>query len=292
MIIDRLVRACTTGERCRQSRGVDAISRKGLALLAEHQLWREAAETIIAIDAIHPTSQLRFVRAWSLASFGKFIDDDDLFFAFLRKVMPAYTGGDEFMYRGQLAGDRIGSSWTLTPHIALKFALFGDQNVDPLALALNGRARKSPREGAIMLKGLVPAERIICAPYLMNGLEAECIIDPRGVEFESQPASEAFGWVKEQALETLDTFSILVAVVAQIAERNDAGDEPINETLVRAAYAGDENAQALIDGGLLDGPIMARQWDRLARAVSKRLSGPLNVFPCGLRIVDGDYSPL
>jgi hypothetical protein len=61
-----------------------------------------------------------------------------------------------------------------------------------------------------------------------------------------------------------------VATLAQIGERHAAiDDEPLSDMLTKAARAGDEYAQALIDGGSLEMPIVPQHWERLSIKISK-----------------------
>jgi hypothetical protein len=70
-------------------------------------------------------------------------------------------------------------SWTPRPEIALRFALCGfDRH----------KAPKDYRADAVILRAVVPAANIISAPAL-HGIGEECIIDPSGIEFTTEPAS-------------------------------------------------------------------------------------------------------
>ncbi len=146
------------------------------------------------MDAIHPRAQDRFLEAWVAGTWmGVHVANDldqDLVVAFLRKVLPAYIGYDTLLFRGQAAGP-IGLSWTRSPNMALKFALFGARHVDPLAILGDGRA------DAVILGAIVPAAHIICAPCLQRGRgQGEYIVDARGFEFFTEPASEAAIWIR------------------------------------------------------------------------------------------------
>jgi hypothetical protein len=81
---------------------------------------------------------------------------------------------------GQVRGP-VGVSWTPLPHIALRFGLFGFENEN--------------RADGVVLRANVLAANIISAPAL-QGLGSEYIIDPRGVEFSTEPASEAAAWIR------------------------------------------------------------------------------------------------
>lgn len=282
-ILDRLIEACTTGKPCRLSRGVDAISPKGLGLLVKQGVWPQAVDAIMKLDAVHPMAQLRFVKVWCYGwlgrpsdgialAFSQCIEDQDLFFAFLRKIMPPYHGGDEFLFRGQPGTNPVGASWSLCAHVALKFALFGYTNVDAITLALNGRPKRkiAPRENAVILSCAVPAKNIISAPCWLNGLEGQFIVDPRrGLEIQSEPASEAFDWVRQEVREMIDGCALLMAELGHIGRLFGAEeDEPMKDAVERAAWLGNENAQALIDGGMLDMPVVPKLWKRLRAIVS------------------------
>jgi hypothetical protein len=69
-------------------------------------------------------------------------------------------------------------SRTGSPHIALKFALHGVEDVDPLGVTLG-----EVKEGdGVILRSIVPAANII------GTADMEFIIDPRGVEFSTEPS--------------------------------------------------------------------------------------------------------
>ncbi|MCK1742225.1 hypothetical protein IVA80_15475 [Bradyrhizobium sp. 139] len=220
--------------------------------MAERKLWREAAKAILALDCIHPRAQRRFVEAWSMVSFSRYVTDGDLFFALLRKVMPPYVGEAVELFRGQRRGDRTGLSWTLSPHIALKFAMLGEENIDPIDLTLDGPGERQPRADGVILQACVPALNIICAPCLLTGLEGEYIIDPRGVEFAAAPAKEAAGWIRDELAGALEDLGSIANCVYAIGNRHGRRpDEQIDGLLKRAADVGDADAEALIGGGLL-----------------------------------------
>jgi hypothetical protein len=231
---------------------IAALSHKGFQLLAERKLLHRAAEAVIGMESIHPRAQQRLLNLWSKASFGHFLSDDDLLFAFARKVLPPYDGGDQLLFRGQRQGARVGASWTISPHIALKFAWCGVQNVDPVKLALDG-PEKPPAADGVILSAIVPASAIICAPCLRLALEGEYIVDPRGLEFSITPAAQAVDWVRDQVLEGLGLCAMLSWQLQGISERHgDIRDEPIVEFVRMAAGRGDAEAQELIDGGMLE----------------------------------------
>lgn len=201
-ILDRLIEACLTGEECRTSdqgrRRWIAISPSGVGLLARHRIWPHAAEHIAQLGGVHPRAQERFLDLWSRVGWvlRGHVANDELYFPMMRKILPPYEGGAKTLYRGQVRSERAGPSWTRSPHIALKFALWGIDNVDPIRLALKG-IPKGGREDAVVLKAEVPANHIICAPCLLGEAEGEYIIDPRSVEFTSEPARQAALWIKK-----------------------------------------------------------------------------------------------
>lgn len=180
--LDRLLRACATGYGCRS-----LIGRKGLIELGRLGLWQTAAQRIIELDRIHPRAQECWLDMWILGVFcgintGRPLLDLDLTIDLARKILPPYWGGDVVLYRGQLASDPVGMSWSWLPLEALHFA----------------KAHKG--DDAVILRALVPASEIICAPALEKRDDNEFVIDPRGVEFEAQPVSEALSWVGWHAL--------------------------------------------------------------------------------------------
>jgi hypothetical protein len=196
-ILARLLRACATGYGCRS-----VISRKGLGNLTRQALWYEAAKAIIQLDEIHPRAQDRFLEAWLAGTWmGVHVSslDPDLVVAFLRKVLPAYIGYDTLLFRGQVPGP-VGLSWTRSPYMALNFALFGARHVDPFAILGDGRA------DAVVLAAIVPAANIICAPCLhrLGRGQGEYVIDPRGVEFSIELATEAAVWIDEHVAGMLE----------------------------------------------------------------------------------------
>ncbi|MBR1145075.1 hypothetical protein [Bradyrhizobium sp. AUGA SZCCT0431] len=163
--------------------------------MTRQNLWREAAEAIIRLDAIYPRSQDCFLDCWLKpcpglhhavsSSLG-----DDPAIALLRRMLPAYCGYDTILFRGQPEGPP-GRCWSADPKVALWYALYGERDKFPLELD-GGRA------GAVVLQAIVPAANIICAPALMmKNNNAEYIIDPRGFEYSIQPAEEAAGWIIE-----------------------------------------------------------------------------------------------
>ena len=196
--ISRLIRACATGYGCKS-----AISANGLAQLTRRGLWKLAAQSILELEEVHYRAQQCWLDVWLIGVFcglsngGRPLLERDLTIDLARKVLPPYWGGAVLLYRGQLSTDPIGMSWTWAPMTALKFAR-----------EHYGRFDKSG-DDAVILRALVPASEIICAPLLQKkkiDFEQEFIIDPRGIEFETQPMTQALSWIGFQTMETIARF--------------------------------------------------------------------------------------
>ena len=169
--VDKFISACATGK----GRG---LCLTGLGGLTRDEAWPEAMRAVIELGAVHSDARLRFLNAWtrvSTYSIREWVDDDDLLFTALRVLLPPYDGGPMCLYRGQRKGEPIGMSWTRSIHIAVKFALYGLANVDPLNLH---KARIPPRRNGILLTAKASSE-IISAPCLLDFAEGEFIVDPR-----------------------------------------------------------------------------------------------------------------
>jgi hypothetical protein len=165
---------------------VKAISTEGLRVLIALDIWGEALRGIIALDAVHPNAQRRFLEAWKRMQFRQSIKGvgDDLFFTGLRKMLPPYHA-DRYhdgenpvtLYRGQAPDAPIGYSWTAYKPVALRFAAFGfaDPEYDPEEWTID--------EDGMVLTAKVPTSAIICAPWQYDHSERECefIVDPRGI---------------------------------------------------------------------------------------------------------------
>jgi hypothetical protein len=173
-VIERLVKAVRTGSP------ITALRLGELGLLSHHKCWAEAMRAVVEIDVAHPDAQMQFLKSWVRVEFAimRGACDDDLFFAALRKLMPAYQGPPMTLYRGQRKGDPVGASWTRSLQIAVKFALYGTENVDPNALH---RARVPPSKGGVVLVADNVQAEIISAPCLLGFQEGEFIVDPRRV---------------------------------------------------------------------------------------------------------------
>lgn len=220
-------------------------------MLTEHGLWLPAAKEIVRLKAVHPRAQWRFVKVWRRYSFcPHFIGDDDLLFAFLRKVMPPYEGDNVFLYRGQCDAEPIGASWTVQPHIAFKHALFGERNVDAMSLALDGIKRRKPRHGAVIMKAFVPATNIISMPASLDRRDGEYIVDSRGIAFATEPALQAAGWIRADLIEGLEACVNVAGLVVAVARRHKLEGKPL-EILSAAADAGDLEAEILLGSGMV-----------------------------------------
>ena len=125
----------------------------GLGQLTQHKLW--------------PQSMLR-----------RFVGDEALLIAALRVLLPPYDGPPMELWRGQSANEPIGLSWARQHHIAMKFALYGTANVNPLNLH---RARTPARRNAVILHIVADPAIIISAPCLHGMKEGEYILDPRNI---------------------------------------------------------------------------------------------------------------
>lgn len=174
-VIDRLLTALKTGKP------ITALRLDGLGRLSRHKCWREAMQAISEIDTdAHPDAQMMFLKSWVRVpwQFERELCGDDIFIGALRKLTPAYRGPAITLYRGQLKDKPVGLSWTRSLHVGIKFALYGDANVDPHNMH---RAKRPPRTGALVLAADVTPDAIISAPCLHGFKEGEFIVDPRAV---------------------------------------------------------------------------------------------------------------
>lgn len=180
-ILDRFIEAVATGKSCRAR-----LSPSGLGLLTRHKVWPEAMRRVVELGTAHPLAQQRHLDIWMRVGWTlrQFVDDDDLFFAGLRILLPRYDGPSMPHYRGQLANEPVGVSWSRGYYNALKFALYGLDNVDPRRLhpAYRGPVPKPTREGTVVLMTEAQTAQIICAPCLLGEAEGEHILDPRGLK--------------------------------------------------------------------------------------------------------------
>jgi hypothetical protein len=200
-VIDRMVRAIETGERCIVTvnthpghpllnnpvvkRRVDALSPSGFSLLDAHGLWPEAMKRIAKIRRPHPKALIKTQRVWHLYNWSlrRLVRNDDALIAGLKVLLPRYNGPPLTLYRGQGYGQQIGLSWTHNYEVARKFALYGMGWADLDLKKIPRRVRNKPRRGAIILKATMKRE-IISQEICLRGnfRYGEHVIDPRGVE--------------------------------------------------------------------------------------------------------------
>jgi hypothetical protein len=189
-INDRLLRACATGVGCRA-----VINMKVLNGIPRAQ-WSAIALAILELPAIHPRAKDRWLNVFVLdVPIVFFLPDMDLAIAFAHKVLPPYWGGDLVLYRGQLGADPPGMSWSWVPWVAIRYARFGS------ACEPWGEIGPEGRNDAVILSALVPAQNIICAASCHYGTELEFVIDPRGVDFVTEPAESAINWIRPYTIQ-------------------------------------------------------------------------------------------
>jgi hypothetical protein len=84
-LVSRFLEACATGEKISHRMGLRAC---GLAM--------RDPDALSKLGVVHPLAQSRFLEQWTKVavwqSFRDGIGDDDLWFAALRKLLPAYDG--------------------------------------------------------------------------------------------------------------------------------------------------------------------------------------------------------
>jgi hypothetical protein len=141
---------------------------------------------VVEVGRAHSDAQRRFLDTWMRVGVGLVmrpaVGDDDLLIAALRVLLPPYDGPSVILWRGQKPDAPLGLSWTCSQHVAVKFALYGDRNVDPLDLEASGRRRRyRPRDG-VVLRALAQPQAIVCAPCLLGEAEGEYIVNPRQLE--------------------------------------------------------------------------------------------------------------
>lgn len=183
LVIDRLLQSAATGEPLLlPNTRKPIISIEGVHAVIRHGLWPDVLREIAALDAVHIGAQIAFVDAWKRMQFrtGMKGVDDDLFYAGLRKMLPAYEGDERTLYRGQTPDELAGMSWTTQKFIALRFALYEYGNPD----------EGGPYRGNVVLTAIVPPSAIICNihDWVRRGGEGEVLIDPRGIAYTSEPA--------------------------------------------------------------------------------------------------------
>lgn len=179
--IDSLIEAVATGKAVRTRLGLARLGR-----LSREKLWPAAMRAVVDLGTAHPAAQEQFLRIWMRVGGGSVlvdqIGDADLMVAALRVLLPPYNGPIMKLYRGQMRDEPIGFSWSRSYHIALKFALYGQSNVDVHDLDASARRQGyKPRTG-LVLSALAPPAAIICAPCLLGHAEGEYIVDPRKID--------------------------------------------------------------------------------------------------------------
>ena len=187
-VLDRLIMACVTGKNAETVLGPG-----GLGALTEHKLWTEAAAGIARLDAVHRDAQHVFLNTWKRVGYllRGYVGDDDAFFAMLRKLLPAYDGPAQTLYRGQRKGEVPQPSWTRSEHIACKVALYGTANVEPVRLVARPPKGVPRFADGIVLTARVRASRIISAPCLRGEREGEFVLDVRAIEYTEELAAVA-----------------------------------------------------------------------------------------------------
>jgi hypothetical protein len=185
-VLDRLMMACVTGKNAETVLGPG-----GLGALTEHKLWTEAAEGVARLDAVHRDAQHIFLNTWKRVGYvlRGCVGDDDAFFAMLRKLLPAYDGPAQTLYRGQRKGEAPQPSWTRSEHIACKVALYGTANVEPVRLVARPPKGVTRFADGIVLTARVRASRIISAPCLRGEREGEFVLDVRAIKYTEELAA-------------------------------------------------------------------------------------------------------
>jgi len=258
-ILDTLLRATVTGKPLRlPGTRRPIISIEGVHAVIRHGLWPQALHQIITLDAVHIDAQVAFARVWKRMQFRTAMNgvDDDLYYAGLRKMLPAYQGGGMTLYRGQDPGDPVGSSWSEDRQVALRFALYGLEIPDD---------ETEPMIGGMVLTANVPASAIICSvhDYIRPGSEREVVIDPRGIAYTAEPAKpEHLSWPARAAISN-DLIDAVRAMhnslfassdsyrnfISATPERNTEGSVDADEffalQILREAATGNVTAQKL-----------------------------------------------
>ena len=175
--LERFIAAVASGKGARRR-----LTPGGLGQLTQHRLWPQAMRQVVELGTAHPEAQRWFLNSWTRipasTTLRRLVSDDDLLIAALRVLLPPYAGPPIELWRGQLANEPTGMSWTRQHHIAVKFALYGIENVDPLNLY---RARFPARRNAIVLHVVADRAAIISAPCMHGQKEGEYILDPRKI---------------------------------------------------------------------------------------------------------------
>ena len=209
-ILARLCVAVRTGASCFENDnphepGIPAISPGGFQTLTVHGLWPRAMRAISELDNPHPRAQRQFHRSWGGNCWfvRALVGDDDVFYRALRKMFPPYRGGAKTLWRGQLDGMWIGTSWTSNFMCAEDYAFDGvnmhwredevkDVPVHCIRIPRHLMLRPLPNRRPLILEARMCSE-IICRLPNRSGDEfkhEEYICDPRGVAYESFGAAD------------------------------------------------------------------------------------------------------
>ena len=166
----RFLEACVTGDKVSHRMHLRAC---GL-VMRNADLLRE----VIKLD-VHPAAKSKFLKQWVKVMVWQEcrerIADDDLWFAALRKLLPAYDGPAVQLFRGQKFGEPPGMSWTRSWRIADSFAKYGTA-YEPHIKRMDYQLQRS---GIVVFAEM--QSEIICAPCLLGHHEGEFIVDPRTV---------------------------------------------------------------------------------------------------------------
>jgi len=186
-IIARFLEALATDEKISHRMNLRAT---GLVMRSA-DVMRE----VIKLD-VRPAARSKFLEQWTKVTiwqeYRDRLGDDDLWFASLRKLLPAYDGAAVQLYRGQRINEALGMSWTRNLYIAEMFAMYGTAVAGEIKYA-------KPRDGKVVSATL--HKEIICAPCLLPicpdnvtlgyHREGEYIVDPRNVKAEIIKLKEA-----------------------------------------------------------------------------------------------------
>ena len=180
-------------------------ARADFQTLTVHGLWPRAMRAISELDNPHPRAQRRFHRSWGGNCWfvRALVGDDDVFYRALRKMFPPYRGGAKTLWRGQLDGMWIGTSWTSNFMCAEDYAFDGvnmhwredevkDVPVHCIRIPRHLMLRPLPNRRPLILEARMCSE-IICRLPNRSGDEfkhEEYICDPRGVAYESFGAAD------------------------------------------------------------------------------------------------------
>ena len=178
-ILDRFIKLLT-GRSCRAR-----LSPSGLGLLTRHKVWPGAMRRVVELGTcIHWHSNDISISGCVWVGRYTSLSMTTICSSLVSILLPRYDGTSMPRYRGQRADEPVGVSWSRGYYNALKFALYGLDNVDPRRLhpAYRGPVPKPTREGTVVLMTEARTARIICAPCLLGEAEGEHILDPRGLK--------------------------------------------------------------------------------------------------------------